>query len=164
MNIPKILRLSLAALSLGVAASANAFILNASGLCNSAGQITTTSNEFSSLPEFGTTFGYSVGFGLGNPSTFTASFTNGGASLNLIGTGTSSSVNNAYSFMGSWTVSSQANTSVLSTATGTYSATFDINAGYFTYGVAGANPVPEPTSFAALGLGLVAVARRRRRA
>lgn len=162
MAATTIYRTTLLAAALGIAASAHAYIFDVLGTCDSSGTITSTTFTFSSLSEFGTAFSYNVAFFFNGD--YTANFTNGASSLALSGTGGAVTFsNNTYSFSGDFNVDSATATSVPIGSTGTYSATFDLNAGFFSYSIAGA-PTPEPASIAALGLGVLVIARRRRKA
>ncbi|RYG25026.1 PEP-CTERM sorting domain-containing protein [bacterium] len=153
-------RLAVVTAALTAAMSAHAWIITTIVTIDGGGVATGTVSRFSSLPQLGNT--YSWGFlvnGAGDLTT--ATFANGGSSISLAGTGTSTSLNGTFSFSGNWAASSIVNLPVENT--GTYSGTFDFNGGYATLTVAGDDVVPEPASMAALGLGVAALARRRRR-
>jgi hypothetical protein len=160
MSARTLCRSGLLVAALGAVGSANAYFFNVLGTCDANGTITSTTAEFSSLPEFGNNFSYFTLFFLNGD--FQSDFTNGASVLDLVGTGGNVvNANNTYSFSGQYTVTNAVNTTVPLGSTGTYSATFDLNAGFFSYSVAG-GPVPEPASMAALGLGSLALLRRRR--
>lgn len=150
----------LIASAFAAACSANAYIFNVAGTCDSNGIITGTSYEFSSLPEFGNPFDFSVAF-FGNGD-FQAYIFKGSAELDMSGSGGSVVfISNTVSYSGHFTVTNSIDNTVEVGSTGTYSATFDLNAGYYSFSIAG-SPVPEPASMTALGLGALALIRRRR--
>lgn len=153
-------RLACVACALSVVATAQAYIFTVVGTCDNTGTILTTDFKTSSLPEFGNTFDYTVLFFFNGD--FQATVDNAPASAAMSATGGSVVTGGgSYSFSGDYLVDSSANTTIPLGSTGTYSATFDLDAGNYSFSLAG-QPVPEPTSMALLGLGAVALMRRRR--
>ena len=148
--------------ALGAALSAHAFLFAITGTVDSNGSITSTTSEFSNLAEFGNSYAYDVVLYTGGGGTST--FTNGSSTITLTETGTASNVNNIYSFAGTFVTSADANTSIPNGTSGTYSSTFDLADGLFTFTAAGANPAPEPVSVGLLGFGVAALIRRRKKA
>lgn len=161
MKSTTLFRLALVASALGAVATAQAYIFTVVGKCDSNGVIQTTDFETSSLAEFGNTFSYGVVFYFNGD--FTGGFSNGPSSVTMSGTGGSVTTGGgSYSFSGNYTVDSAANTTIPLGSPGTYSATFDLDAGNYSFSVAG-QPVPEPATMAVLGLGGAALMRRRRK-
>lgn len=162
MKTASLFRLALVASALGAVATAHAYIFTVVGKCDAAGTILTTDFETSSLPEFNNTFTYSVLFFFNGD--FSGGFANGPSLVTMSGTGGSVVTGGgSYSFSGDYTVDSAAATSIPLGSVGTYSATFDLDAGNYSFSVAGQPVVPEPATMTVLGLGALALIRRRRK-
>ena len=152
-------RSALVVSALGAVTMAHAYIFVATGACDSNGIIQSTVYEHSSLAEFGDTFTYGISFFLNGD--FQSGFANGPASVTMSGTGGSVfNAGNSYSFAGTFTVDTAAATSIQVGSHGTYTGTFDLAAGNYSFAVAG-DAVPEPASMAVLGLGVAALVRRK---
>jgi hypothetical protein len=106
------------------------------------------------------TFGHGVLFTLINSTNHAGqeTFSDGVRTLELNFTGTHIELNGTHALSGTWNATNIQNLAILDA--GTYTFVFD-GAGNWSHSVVGA--VPEPATVAALGLGGVALAARRRR-
>lgn len=155
------LRLAAVAAVLGAALSANAFVITVTGdytggISNPSLTVTSEQSNLVGLENFAV---YTLQAPVtGTTSTINLDFKSASNTLLLSGQGFAVT-SGTTSFAGTWTGTYTGDATITS---GTYSGTYD-KSGKFSIAVAG-EPVPEPASMAALGIGAVALLRRRRKA